>query len=83
MNQSIKRIYRSRVEGQLAGVCAGLGLYLSIDPVVVRLIAVAGTLATGVVPGVLAYVAAWVIMPLEPAPAPTRQPTEPAQQGSV
>lgn len=82
MNQQIKRIYRSRSEAQFSGVCGGLGLYFGIDPVVVRLAVMVGTLATGVIPGVLAYLAAWVIMPPEPLPAPpAQQPAEQANHG--
>ena len=33
-----KRIYRSRKEEMIAGVCGGLGEYFDIDPVIMRLI---------------------------------------------
>jgi len=81
MSQQIKRVYRSRLESQAAGVCAGLGIYLGIDPVVVRLAAVFATLVTGVVPGIVAYLAAWIIMPIEPAPVASRPTVEQTQQG--
>ena len=76
----IKRVYRSRLEGQAAGVCAGIGVYLDVDPVVVRLAAVFATLVTGVVPGIVAYLAAWIIMPREPQPIAARPVVEQAQQ---
>ncbi len=63
-----KRLYRSRGECQIAGICGGLAVYFNVDPVLIRLIAVAVTLLTGVLPGILAYLAAWLIMPLEPMP---------------
>ena len=68
MDADYKRLYRSRTEVQIAGICGGLGLYFSLDPVLIRLIAVAITLMTGLLPGILAYLAAWLIMPREPAP---------------
>jgi phage shock protein C len=68
MNAPIKRLYRSRTDHRLAGVCAGLADYLGVDPVLIRLIAVAATLMTGLIPGCLAYVAAWIIMPPEALP---------------
>lgn len=68
MRDDFKRLYRSRAEGRIAGLCAGLGLYLRADPVIVRLVWAAITLMTGVVPGVLAYLVGWFIVPLEPLP---------------
>ena len=72
-----KRLYRSRTDARLAGVCAGLGEYLELDPVFVRVIWAVGTTITGFVPGILAYLFAWLIMPeapqpivVTPAPAP-------------
>ena len=45
-----------------------MGQYFSVDPVLIRLITVGVTLLTGLVPGILAYLAAWLIMPQEPLP---------------
>ncbi len=41
-----KRLYRSRDERMVAGVCGGLGEYLGIDPTLIRLAFVLGTVAT-------------------------------------
>jgi len=73
MDQPYKRIWRSRTESRISGVCGGLGLYLGVDPVVVRLALVVLTVATGLLPGILIYLAAWAIMPAEPLP-PLAQP---------
>jgi len=83
MSQEIKRLYRSPTEARLAGVCGGLGQYLSFDPVIVRLLWVGITCLTGVVPGVLAYLAAWIIVPLEPQPVPVQRPAEQPHEGTV
>ncbi len=83
MSRPIKRLYRSPTDTRLAGVCGGLGQYLSFDPVIVRLSWVAITCLTGVIPGTLAYLAAWVIVPLEPQPAEGHQPVEQPQEGTV
>jgi phage shock protein C len=80
MSQPFKRLYRSRSESQIAGVCGGMGLYFGLDPVLIRLILVVITLATGVFPGVLTYVAAWIITPLEPLPMPATRPAAQPQQ---
>lgn len=60
-----KRLYRSRRHVMLAGVCGGIAEYFNVDPTVVRLAwAVITILTAGT--GLLAYIAALIIMPLEP-----------------
>jgi phage shock protein PspC (stress-responsive transcriptional regulator) len=59
----IRRLTRSRANGSIAGVCAGLADYFGVDVVLVRLLWVIFSLATAVVGGVIVYVAAWIIMP--------------------
>ena len=59
-----KRLYRSRTDRKLGGVCAGIAAYYDLDPTVVRLIAVATILLPG--PSVIAYIVAWIIVPEEP-----------------
>ena len=78
MNEEIRRLYRVSGEARLAGVCAGLGRYFKIDPVAMRLLWVAATFATGVVPGVLLYLVAWLIVPEEPRQIPQTAPAPPA-----
>jgi len=56
-----RRLQRSRDDRWLAGVCGGLGDYLGVDPVIVRLVAIALVFAGGV--GVIAYVAAFLLVP--------------------
>lgn len=63
MNES-KRLYRSRINRQLQGVCGGLGEYFNVDPTLVRLIFIVLSLAGG--PGLILYILLWVIMPEEP-----------------
>jgi phage shock protein C len=63
----MKRLYRSRTDRMVAGVCGGIAQYFDVDPTLVRLAFVAFTLAGG--SGVLAYVILAIIMPLEPVSA--------------
>ena len=63
-SRSRRRLYRSRQDRFLGGVCGGLATYLDVDPTVVRLIAVATILLPG--PSIIAYLIAWVIVPEEP-----------------
>jgi phage shock protein PspC (stress-responsive transcriptional regulator) len=60
---SYKKLYRSRDNRMIAGICGGLGEYFDVDPTVIRLVAAAGALM-GV--GIVAYLVAWIIIPLEP-----------------
>ena len=83
MSNDYKRLYRSQTDGRLAGVCAGLGDYLKIDPVVLRLVWVGVTCLTGIVPGVLAYLIGWIVVPPQPVAARTAPSTEKAPQGTA
>ncbi len=72
MAKPIKRLYRSRNDKILGGVCAGIAEYLEIDPVVVRLIWVIATLfSMGL--GILVYIIAWIIIPEGPKVASSKQ----------
>jgi len=59
-----KRLVRPREGRKIAGVCLGFAEYFDVDPVLVRVVWLVCTLfALG---GVIAYVAAWIVMPEEP-----------------
>lgn len=60
----MKRLYRSRDERMIWGVCGGIAKYFDVDPTIVRLIAVL-TLLFGLT-GALAYLVLAIVMPLEP-----------------
>lgn len=59
-----KRLYRSR-DALVGGVCAGVADYFNVDTVVVRILTVVFTLASGGLLA-LAYIALWVVVPKEP-----------------
>ncbi len=59
----MKRIYRDIDHKMLAGICAGVGEMLDIDPTLVRLAMVFATIVTGFVPGIVVYVVGWFIIP--------------------
>jgi phage shock protein C len=67
-------VRRSHGDRVIAGVCGGIGRYLGIDPVLLRLAFIILALANGL--GLIAYVVAWVAIPEEqpgqrpPGPAP-------------
>lgn len=60
-----RKLYRSREDRMIAGVCGGLGKYAGIDPTVVRLI-FALLVVLGVGSGLLIYLILMLIIPLEP-----------------
>jgi len=59
-----KRLFRSRKDRMVAGVCGGIGEYLNIDPTLIRLAFLVFTLWGG--GGILAYAIAWVVIPEAP-----------------
>ncbi len=69
-------LQRSRTDRKLAGVCGGLGSYLGVDPTVVRLALVFLTVFGPAT--IVAYLAAMVLVPEEPVPAPPAAPPMPA-----
>lgn len=60
-----KRLTRVEDGRVIAGVCAGLGRYLGVDPTVVRVIFV--LLALFAAGGVLLYLILWLLMPMDSA----------------
>jgi signal transduction histidine kinase len=69
----LRGLRRDPAAGMLAGVCAGIGKRLGIDPLLLRIVFAVTTLASGV--GAVAYVFAWIMLPTEgeTAPAATTQ----------
>ncbi len=61
--QKKKRLERDQEKAVISGVLAGLADYFHQDPVLFRVAAIAFLILTGVFPGILLYLAAWVIMP--------------------
>jgi phage shock protein PspC (stress-responsive transcriptional regulator) len=57
------KLYRSRTERMLFGVCGGLGKYLGIDPTIIRIILVLLVFCGGI--GLLAYIVMSFLVPLE------------------
>jgi len=58
-----KTLYRSTQNRILAGICAGLGEYMGIDPTMIRLIWLLVVVFTGIFPGVLVYILAIFFIP--------------------
>ncbi len=56
-----RRVYRDPDNRVLGGVCGGLGAYLSVDPVVIRIVFVIVFFGFGV--GLLIYLLLWIVIP--------------------
>lgn len=63
-----RRLYRSRSDRTLAGVCSGIARYLNIDPVAARVLFAVLTIFTWGT-GLLAYILFWILVPEEPVTA--------------
>lgn len=57
-----KKLYRSRIDRKICGVCGGIGEYFNIDPTLIRVLFVIFGLTGS---GVLAYIIAAIIIPEE------------------
>lgn len=61
----MKTLYRLPDDGRIAGVCAGMARYLEVDVTLVRLAWLILSIMPGaLIGGVIAYIAAWVLMPV-------------------
>lgn len=58
-----KRLTRAKNGAMLGGVCMGLGHYLNVDPVFIRIFFVLFTISTGF--GLLVYLVLWIVIPRE------------------
>jgi phage shock protein C len=81
MSAKYKQLYRSRDDRMIAGVCGGMGDYFDLDPTIIRLIFVFGSVVTG--SGLFwAYLVMMLIVPEEPlasqavVDAPVEESTE-------
>ena len=68
-----KRLYRSRSDRMVWGVCGGLAKYFGIDPTIVRVTFVLLIFANGL--GILAYVILAIVVPLESSKVTTPKET--------
>lgn len=62
----MKKLYKSRKNQVLCGTVGGIGEYLSVDPVVLRVVWIVASAFTGFAPGILAYIVASLVVPKKP-----------------
>ncbi|NIU01845.1 MAG: PspC domain-containing protein [Nitrosopumilaceae archaeon] len=61
----MKKLYRSKTDQKLAGVIGGIAEYANIDANVLRLLTVLVFFVTGLLPVLITYIVAWIIVPEE------------------
>jgi phage shock protein C len=59
----MKRLHLSRTDKKIFGVCGGIGETYDVDPNLIRIITVFLALVTGILPLVLTYIAARLLLP--------------------
>ena len=75
----VRRLFRSRTQRVIGGVCGGLGEYFNIDPALIRVIFVILALVNGL--GIVAYIAMWLVFPRQ-VPVEEAESTEKVATGS-
>mgnify|MGYP000880966468 CR=1 FL=1 len=70
-----KRLYRSRSQRMIGGVCGGLGAFLDIDPTVIRVVLAILTFPFPAT--ILAYFILLLVVPEEPLDLPPSSSTQP------
>ena len=58
-----KKLYRSKTNKVFAGICGELGEYFDVDPVALRLFWLVMVIFSGILPGVIAYIFATLVVP--------------------
>jgi phage shock protein C len=58
-----RQLRRSRTNRQIAGVVGGLAEYFGVDPTLLRVIYVVGSLLSAAFPGLLVYLLLWLLIP--------------------
>jgi len=59
-----RKLYRSRTNRKLAGVCGGLAEFFNLDPTLIRVLFVVLAVLGG--SGILIYLAMWILVPNQP-----------------
>jgi phage shock protein C len=59
-----RKLYRSKTNRKLAGVCGGLAQYFNVDATLIRVLFVLLAVLGG--SGLVLYLAMWIIVPKEP-----------------
>ena len=59
----MKKLYRSKDDAKIAGICGGMGEEFEVDSNIVRLLTVFACVVTGIAPLIITYIVGWIILP--------------------
>ena len=59
----MKKLYRSKKNCQISGLCGGIGEWLDVDPTIVRILFLGSTLFLGM--SIWVYILGWLIVPMD------------------
>lgn len=62
----MKKLYLSNDDKKILGVCGGIAEYFDVDPTAIRLLWIVVSIMTAIIPGILAYLIAGIVMPKKP-----------------
>lgn len=74
-----RKLYKSRRDRMIDGVCGGIAEYFDVDPTIVRIVWILVTLMGGT--GLLLYIAGMIIIPANPDVAPVTASPAPSRSG--
>ena len=63
MAEGARKLYRSRHNKMIAGICGGIGEMTSVDATMIRLGVVFVGILTAILPLAVVYVIGWIIIP--------------------
>lgn len=66
MSDVSRPLRRSRTNRQVAGVVGGLAEYMNMDPTLLRVLYVVGSIVSAAFPGILVYILLWILIPESP-----------------
>lgn len=62
----MKKLFRSKTDRKISGVCGGIAAYFNIDSTTVRVIWAIVSIISTTIPGILIYVVCSFLIPEEP-----------------
>jgi phage shock protein PspC (stress-responsive transcriptional regulator) len=62
----MRKLFRTRHNKKIGGVCGGIGNYLHIDPTIIRIFFIFICVFTAILPLVIGYIISCIIIPIEP-----------------
>ena len=74
MADEVKKLYRSKDDRWLGGVCGGIAKYFNVDSTIIRVLFILLALIIG--GGILVYIILWIVIPEEPADSVAATPAE-------